>query len=174
MATPQVAGIAGLVWASSLCTTNTCVRNRIESTADPIAGTGTYWTYGRVNARNAVTTTPPSVGTGFRSPTQNAAQSGGDGNGFQTNPTNAYANDGVFAVDTNSGTGTSTSCTNGGKDRHRFSGYGVSLPANAIVTGIRRAGGQHQRMAPDVCPALVERRGVMDDGQSDERVPQHQ
>jgi thermitase len=54
MATPHVAGLAALVWARGQCTTNSCVRSKIESTADPISGTGTYWRYGRVNYFNAV------------------------------------------------------------------------------------------------------------------------
>jgi len=55
MATPFVAGLAALVWASGLCATNACVRNRIESTADhPIPGTGTYWARGRINYARAV------------------------------------------------------------------------------------------------------------------------
>ena len=49
-----MAGLAGLAWAKGACTTNTCVRNKIESTADKISGTGTYWAYGRINAYNAV------------------------------------------------------------------------------------------------------------------------
>jgi hypothetical protein len=39
-------------------------------------------------------------------------------------------------VDTNSGTGTSTSCTNTGKDKHNFYNFNVSLPGTAIVQGI--------------------------------------
>ena len=66
MATPHVAGVAGLVWSSTLCGTgdNTCVRNRIEGTADPIDGTGTKWVHGRVNAYDAVydTITPTPSG----------------------------------------------------------------------------------------------------------------
>ncbi len=57
MATPHVAGIAGLIWSTTLCAAgdNACVRSRIETKADPIAGTGLYWTYGRVNAWKSVT-----------------------------------------------------------------------------------------------------------------------
>ena len=54
MATPHVAGLAGLIWASGKCATNTCVRQRIETTADPIPGTGRYWYWGRINAYRAV------------------------------------------------------------------------------------------------------------------------
>lgn len=54
MATPHVAGLAGLLWATSYGTSNTSVRSRIESTADSISGTGTYWVNGRINAYNAV------------------------------------------------------------------------------------------------------------------------
>jgi thermitase len=45
MATPHVAGVAGLVWSKSgLCgaSNNACVRNQLESKADPVSGTGTY------------------------------------------------------------------------------------------------------------------------------------
>jgi len=55
MSTPMVSGVAGLVWSiPSYGTSATAVRARIESTADHIAGTGTYWSAGRVNAFNAV------------------------------------------------------------------------------------------------------------------------
>lgn len=54
MATPYVSGLAALVWAKGDCATNACVRDRIEQTADKVSGTGTYWTWGRINAYNAV------------------------------------------------------------------------------------------------------------------------
>lgn len=54
MATPHVAGLAGLVWATGKCATNACVRQRIEANADPIPGTGRYWYWGRINAYRAV------------------------------------------------------------------------------------------------------------------------
>jgi thermitase len=61
MASPHVAGVAALVWASEYGTSNSNVRSRIQSTADPISGTGTYWQNGRVNALNAVEPTVPNV-----------------------------------------------------------------------------------------------------------------
>lgn len=54
MATPHVAGLAALIWAKGVCTTNACVRQQIEQTADPIPGTGVYWKFGRVNYANAL------------------------------------------------------------------------------------------------------------------------
>lgn len=56
MATPFVSGEAALVWASGKCAVgnNSCVRSRIQQTADKISGTGRYWIYGRINAFKAV------------------------------------------------------------------------------------------------------------------------
>lgn len=63
MASPMVAGVAGLVWASSYGTSATNVVNRITSTADKITGTGQYWESGRVNAAKAVGAgTTPTTG----------------------------------------------------------------------------------------------------------------
>lgn len=54
MSTPHVAGVAALVWAQEPALSNQEVRTRIEQTADAVPGTGSYWTWGRVNACNAV------------------------------------------------------------------------------------------------------------------------
>ena len=80
----------------------------------------------------------PIPSTGFLAPSANApvTTNAGDKNGFQTNPGNAYADDGLFAVDTDSGTGTSTSCTANGKDKHVYYGYDFSLPGGATINGI--------------------------------------
>lgn len=51
MATPHVAGEAGLLWATKYGTNNNSVRKRIESTCDPV---GTWVSYGRINASKAV------------------------------------------------------------------------------------------------------------------------
>jgi thermitase len=59
MATPFVAGQAALIWATSYGTSATSVRNRIESTADPVTGTGTNWKYGRINEFKSVTAATP-------------------------------------------------------------------------------------------------------------------
>lgn len=77
MATPHVAGLAGLVWATSYGTSNTNVRNRIENNCDAIAGTGSYWQYGRINAFRAVAppdSTPPGQVTGLSVTTVSSSQ----------------------------------------------------------------------------------------------------
>lgn len=54
MATPHVAGLAGLLWSTGYGTTNSAVRNQLEGAADAIDGTGSSWTHGRINACQAV------------------------------------------------------------------------------------------------------------------------
>jgi hypothetical protein len=81
--------------------------------------------------------TPP-VDTGLVGPSASApvTSGSGDNNGYEVNPSNAFANDGIFAVDNNSGTNKNTSCTSNRKDRHVFSNYGFSIPSGATITGI--------------------------------------
>lgn len=79
------------------------------------------------------TNTPTSGNTGFLIASANASQSGGDGNGYQTNPNNAYTDNSVFAVDTNSGTNSNSSCTNNGKDKHRFYNFGINIPGTTVL-----------------------------------------
>jgi subtilisin family serine protease len=52
MATPHVAGVAGLVSSRGL--NNAQVRARLETTADPIPGTGEWWSNGRLNLLRAL------------------------------------------------------------------------------------------------------------------------
>ncbi len=54
MSSAIVAATAALAWSSHPGADQTSVRANVEMTADKIAGTGTYWAYGRVNAYNAV------------------------------------------------------------------------------------------------------------------------
>ena len=63
--------------------------------------------------------------TGYLSPTAQAADTGGDGDGFESDPTNAFADDASFA--TNVG---------GDGDRHRFYDYGISLKSSCGISGI--------------------------------------
>ena len=54
MATPMTTAVAALIWSTDYGTSASNVRSRLESTADKITGTGTYWSSGRVNVANAV------------------------------------------------------------------------------------------------------------------------
>ncbi|WP_397428046.1 S8 family serine peptidase [Pseudarthrobacter sulfonivorans] len=54
MSSAIVAATAALAWSADPVATQVSVREKVEETADKIAGTGTYWKYGRVNAYNAV------------------------------------------------------------------------------------------------------------------------
>jgi hypothetical protein len=65
----------------------------------------------------------------------NAAGTGGDGNGYQRNPSNACASGGGSAVDPSTGaTGRSSDCADPQNDRHVFWGYVFGLPVT--VTSI--------------------------------------
>jgi hypothetical protein len=63
--------------------------------------------------------------TGYLSPSSNIADTGGDGDGFELTPANAYADGSGYA--TNAG---------GNGDRHRYYTYGINLPSGCEVTGI--------------------------------------
>lgn len=75
------------------------------------------------------------------SPSGQAAETtnAGDNDGFETTPTNAFASDNAYAVDTNSG-GTpagNTTCTATKSDKHRFSTYGMgAIPGGSTISGI--------------------------------------
>ncbi len=83
MATPFVSALSSLVFANNPTFGNQEVRNKIEGTAEKIAKTGTYWTYGRIDACAALdcvftlvatptptlTPTPSPTPTPFATPT---------------------------------------------------------------------------------------------------------
>jgi prepilin-type N-terminal cleavage/methylation domain-containing protein len=90
-----------------------------------------YWTYFNTRIYNST-----SGDTGFLDPTANVADTGGDNDGFGSNPTRAYTNDSSFAVDSNSGSGTGTNCTGSDKDKHKYYNYNFSLPSGTTINGI--------------------------------------
>jgi len=55
MASPYVAGLAGLLWSQNPNATAQSVVDRIRTTANPIAGTGSSWAWGRIDAAAALT-----------------------------------------------------------------------------------------------------------------------
>ncbi len=80
-------------------------------------------------------TPPPTNNTGFLSPSAQSpvTSSAGDNNGYESSPTNAFLNDTSVATDTNSGTGTQTSCTHSRKDKHLFFNYDFSIPSGSVL-----------------------------------------
>jgi hypothetical protein len=116
-------------------------RTATTTTNSPGAGTWYYvlqsslqnWRSSNSNQASA------SIGTltGYKACSTNAADTGGDNNGYQTSPANGCVTDTAIATDSNSGTNTVLSCTNTGKDRHRFGGYTFGLPGTvSSVDGI--------------------------------------
>jgi hypothetical protein len=93
---------------------------------DPVNKIYKYWTFFNTKI----------YGSSYNNPSANSADTGGDNDGYQTNPTYAYNYDGSFAVDTNSGSNTGTSCTGNDKDKHRFYNYNFSIPSGATINGI--------------------------------------
>jgi len=76
--------------------------------------------------------------TAWRSPTAQAAvtSSSGDNDGFESNPTYAFADDASYAEDVNSGTAASLDCLSLSRDRHWFYDYDITIPSGATINGI--------------------------------------
>jgi predicted ribosomally synthesized peptide with SipW-like signal peptide len=92
------------------------------------------WTSGNSNEASVVVT---SSATGFQACTSNAADTGGDGDGYEGSPADACVTDGIVATDADTGTDTTNRCDSAGKDRHQFWGYPLGLPpAVASIDGI--------------------------------------
>ena len=123
---------------------STVTPRTIVSTTDAPTASGTYyyvlqsyfqsWTSANSNQTSAVVTLAQTA-TGFKSCTaaSNAADTGGDGNGYETTPGNGCVVDAAVATDANSGTNTTIACANAGKDRHRYWDYNLGVPASVLV-----------------------------------------
>jgi hypothetical protein len=72
--------------------------------------------------------------TGWRNPSSNVADTGGDGDGFELNPANAYADGSGFAE--NRDNGWSLGWFADHTDQHRYYDYGFSIPSGATIQGI--------------------------------------
>jgi hypothetical protein len=116
------------------------------ATTDSPASNGTYyyvlrsvfqnWTSVDSNQASA-TITSGSAPTGFKTCTtsSNAADTGGDGDGYESLAANACVVDGSIATDANTGTNLSLVCTDAGKDRHRFWDFSLGVPGSASAIG---------------------------------------
>ena len=78
------------------------------------------------NSDNTFTSALSFANTGYLSPSAEAADTGGDDNGFEVNPTKAYSDDSLYA-----------SNIDGPGDLHLYYDYGVSLPPSSTINGIR-------------------------------------
>jgi hypothetical protein len=116
------------------------------ATTDAPGSNGTYFyvlrsmfqNWRSVNSNQAsATISLGSTPTGFKTctTTSNAADTGGDGDGYESNPTNACVTDGAVATDANTGTNTNLVCTDTGKDRHRFWDFTLGVPASVSAVG---------------------------------------
>src|SRR5829696_3429792 len=91
----------------------------------------------RSASSNEATATVGTSSTGLKDCSSTAADTGGDGDGYQAAPGSACVVDGVVATDASSGTSAVLDCANAGKDRHRFWGYAFGLPGGvSSINGI--------------------------------------
>ncbi len=112
------------------------------TTDKPAAGTWFYvlrtylgtWTSVVSNQAQVVVGAPTSSGLKHCTSSAPETTASGNNDGYELNPGNACAQDGVSATDAKSGTNSVNSCTDAGKDRHRWWGYSFGLPA--AVTSI--------------------------------------
>ena len=119
----------GRTWAISE-SNNTNFRVRLTSIGSNQRDFYVDWVPLKVHYGDAILT------TGLKSPSAEAFDTGGDGDGFELNPTNAFADGGGAAQDVDSGTNTVTTCGDTGKDHHRYYDYGMSIPAGSAIHGI--------------------------------------
>ncbi len=91
-------------------------------------------TDGAANAAPTKTVPGPTQTTAWLGCSANQAvtSSAGDNNGFQSSASSACSNGGSYAEDIDSGNNTNTTCTNSGKDKHRYYDYGIS---NSVASG---------------------------------------
>jgi hypothetical protein len=115
------------------------------STADsPGAGTfyyvlRSYFQNWRSVNSNEASVTLGQTTSGYKActATSNAADTGGDNNGYEVAPGNACADDASSASDVSTGTSNNPLCSAAGKDRHRFWDFNLALPVVvASVDGI--------------------------------------
>jgi hypothetical protein len=117
------------------------------SSADDAAGIGLFYyvlrsyfqNWRSVNSNETnVTIGVGQVSTGLKACGASAADTGGDGNGYEVSTASACADDSVMATDVNTGTAArSTACVNVANDRHRFRDFSLGLPGSVtLVTGI--------------------------------------
>ena len=90
------------------------------------AGPAAIFTHQAQNPGNTFATASCFTGdTGFLNPSAQAADTGGSGDGFETDPTYAFADDALYALN-----------VNGPGDRHLYYDYSISIPSGCSIKGI--------------------------------------
>ncbi len=95
-------------------------------------------TDGAANTAPSVSSQATSTGERFCASQAPVTSDSGDNNGYESNSSAACTNGGGHAIDNNSGTNSSTSCSSDGKDRHVFWDFGADagIPSGATIEGI--------------------------------------
>ncbi len=92
------------------------------------------------NTQTPTSTPLPVLSTGFKSAADSEHELiSGDGNGYEINPSYALTDDGLFAVDVDSGTSTSNDCDSGvirDHDGESFKYFNFEVPVGALIQGI--------------------------------------
>jgi hypothetical protein len=125
----------------------TTVTPRTTTSATDNPSVGTYYYVLRSYFQNwlsvdsieaSATIVGASTDTGQKACVTTSADTGGDGDGYETGSASLCADDSTFGTDTNTGTGArSAACGNAANDRHRFQGFAFGLPGTvSSVSGI--------------------------------------
>lgn len=95
--------------------------------SDPAMNSGLAVYVGQANNTNDTFTSVSCFpgNTVFLNPSANAADTGGDNNGFESSPQNAYTDGSGYATN-----------ENGPGDRHRFYNYSTSIKSSCAIKGI--------------------------------------
>jgi hypothetical protein len=78
------------------------------------------------NAGNSFSSAASFTNTGYNGPSANVADSGGNGDGFEINPTHAYSDDVLYAAN-----------LDGPGDRHIYYDFATAPPSGSTIEGIR-------------------------------------
>lgn len=125
---------------TQLATLNSAATTSYTDTTAPgtsyyvLRSTAASWTSANSNQVTAGSTTAT---TPLTSCTSQQADTGGNNNGYELTPLKGCTRDGATAQDAKTGSNRTVSCTDPGKDRHRYANYSLPVPTNArTVTGL--------------------------------------
>ncbi|MBW2278993.1 MAG: hypothetical protein JRF63_15990, partial [Deltaproteobacteria bacterium] len=81
-------------------------------------------------------TAPITLTTGFMSPTADEPAPGGDEDGYEVSPAEAYTDGGGFAEDGSSGSSWSIACNTTIRDSHLYYGFDFGIPSGSTIQDI--------------------------------------